>query len=105
MADPRTLIDPVIFADPWLGGVAVTVTPPSSYQHPAIVIFGSTNAEFPPGAELAQTETRKIVCFRRSEVPSAPRGTVIAVSPLERYVLDTILAEDGEVVRAVVRPA
>lgn len=69
----RTLTLDVNFS---VHGLDVTVTLPNEEPVEARMIWlAPDTSEAPPGAAFARQEPRRILAFRRSEVPIVPRGT------------------------------
>lgn len=105
----RALVRDVNFA---VLGVDVTVTRPGVYLPVATrgIWLPPVVDEVPFGHELARREPRRILALPRSDVDSAPRGTVIAApespgSVTVTWVVDGLAeAQTPEHLRVIVRP-
>lgn len=109
MPDLRPPLGPIFaaFGEPR----AASIIPPDADAITTDVILGWDNAEFPATADLAVLERRRVATLRRAQVPNLPRGTRIELAePIEVdgellnvLTVESILSDDDELVRVVVR--
>lgn len=98
MSDRRPPLGPIFNAF----GVSCVVRPVGEFPIPATVILGTQAGEFPAGADLAIAEGLQLATFRRSEVATVSRGTLIEIGE-KRLTVDGVLTTDDELVRVLVR--